>query len=278
MCARLLIMPGDRALEPQRCRVGGLNQNYVSSAGTPCHIQIEDYGPVVDRASLQEVRRVNLIVYGNYGTPAARITYGHDFDYPDVRTAEYNQTIQQQMSQLVVQAQATIEQMEQRELTLLRTSLANRRSLSEAELRDEFEDCAQLYPTLFERALNEWRTKRAREEPPAAPVVPDEMPASPGLSPTETVYPEEQGPLRRVIEIESLIAKLGQDFMRLKAQGRADDLLLQRCRKLVDQARASISRGQTGDVHERLLEMTLDNLAKTWRHVRAQLDAAERGQ
>ena len=48
----------------------------------------------------------------------------------------------------------------------------------------------------------------------------------------EVVYPLDDETRRRVIEIEGLIVKLGQDFLRLKAYGLADDILLQRCRKL----------------------------------------------
>ena len=58
------------------CQVVGLNQNYTSSAGTPYHIQIEDRGPLVDRVTETPVRRVNVIVYANYGEPNARIVHG----------------------------------------------------------------------------------------------------------------------------------------------------------------------------------------------------------
>src|SRR5215510_5423860 len=67
-------------LDRTRCQVMGLNQNYVSASGTLYHVQIEDLGPVVDRVSEAEVRRVNVIVYANYGEPNARIIHGHDHD------------------------------------------------------------------------------------------------------------------------------------------------------------------------------------------------------
>jgi hypothetical protein len=285
-----------RTLDPQRCRVGGLNKNYVSSAGTACHVQVEDYGPIVDRATEEYVRRVNLIVYANYGSPEARIVFGRDSDYPDVRTLEYNAVIQEQMNQLLVQAQATVEEMEQRELVLIRTSLGNRRQASDDELRAEFKECATLYPALFKRALTELRAYQARqgtlpaatapapapqaaapeaEAPPAPEPVPEPV-ASPGVPASETVYPLDPETRRRVIEIEGLIVKLGQDFMRLKAYGLADDILLQRCKKLVDQARDEISRRRGGEMQSRLLDMTLDNLAKMWRQVRSQLHNYDR--
>jgi hypothetical protein len=270
-------MSGTPSIDRQLCRVGGLNQNYVSSSGTPCHIQIEDYGPMVDRGSDEAVRRLNVIVYANYGTPGARIIFGKDFDYPDVRTSEYNQVIKDQMNQLVSQAQAVVEQMEQRELALIRTSLANRGHLPSDDLRKEFKECAELYPALFRRALGELKAQAA-SAPPVPEVVPPAPPADQGPRADDIVYPLEPELRRRVIEIEGLIVKLGQDFMRLKAYGLADDILLQRCRKLVDQARGSISRSgghNTGDLQARMLDMTIDNLAKTWRQIRSQLKGHE---
>ena len=77
-------------LEKRLCQVVGLNQNYSSAAGTLYHIQVEDRGPVLDRVSEKEVRRVNVIVYANYGEPNARIIYGRDHDFEDVRTHEQN--------------------------------------------------------------------------------------------------------------------------------------------------------------------------------------------
>ena len=81
--------PGTNGLARHLCQVTGLNQNYTSHAGTLYHVQIEDRGPVVDRVSEQEVRRVNMIVYANYGEANARIVYGHDYDFPDVRSQEH---------------------------------------------------------------------------------------------------------------------------------------------------------------------------------------------
>ena len=56
-------------LDRKLCQVVGVNQNYTSSSGTLYHIQIEDRGPVLDRVSEREVRRVNVIAYANYGEP-----------------------------------------------------------------------------------------------------------------------------------------------------------------------------------------------------------------
>jgi hypothetical protein len=173
----------DGTLDPSLCHIGGLNQNFATSCGTPCHVQVEDYGPVVDRSSEQEVRRVNVIVYAMYGTPSARIVFGRDFDYPDVRTHDYNRTIKEQMHELVAQAQAETEQMEQRELTCMRAWLAGRNGEDDATLREEFREFAELYPIVFKRVLAERHKAQAAHaaqsaSPAAAP------PATPALAPT----------------------------------------------------------------------------------------------
>src|SRR5688572_6971440 len=140
---------------------------------------------------------------------------------------------------------------------------------------EEFRECASLYPALFKRAMAELRGDAGRAPAVPAPAPPAPPPPAPAAE-TETAYPMDVETRRRVIEIEGLIVKLGQDFLRLKAYGLADDILLRRCRKLVDQARDSISRRRAGDVQVRLLDITLDNLAKTWRQVRSQLQASNK--
>ena len=58
---------GSPSIDRRLCQVVGVNQNYRSASGTPYHIQIEDRGPVIDRVREVVVRRVNVIVYANYG-------------------------------------------------------------------------------------------------------------------------------------------------------------------------------------------------------------------
>jgi hypothetical protein len=256
----------DRAL----CRAGGLNHNFKSGSGTPCHVQIEDYGPVVDRTSEQEVRRLNVIVYAGYGTPKARIVFGRNFDYPDVRTREYNETIKDTMGELVVQAQAELEQMEQRELACLRVWFTGRGASSDDELREEFQEFHELYPTLWKRALGELRSGAIPIAPPVRVAAKVEPP--PPAAPADIAYPMDAERRRRVIEIEGVIATLGQDLGRLKAEGGAYDLLLQRADRLVSKARETLgARHSSGDVDLRLLDITLDNLGKLSRQVRSLL-------
>jgi len=97
-------------LDRKLCQVVGLNQNYVSASGTLYHVQIEDLGPVVDRVSEAEVRRVNVIVYSNYGEPNARIVHGHDHDFEDIRTHEHNLAIKRVIQDLAVDARRIVEE------------------------------------------------------------------------------------------------------------------------------------------------------------------------
>src|SRR5438552_2615433 len=78
---------GDHAIDRRFCQVVGRNRNHQSANGTQYHIQIEDLGPMVDHATRLQVRRVNLVVYANYGESNARIVYSRNYDLPDIRTA-----------------------------------------------------------------------------------------------------------------------------------------------------------------------------------------------
>jgi len=105
--------------------VGGLNQNYTSRSGTQYHIQIEDRGPVVDSVLETEVRRVNVIVYANYGEANARIVHGRDHDFPDVRSQEQNRLIEQRIGALTAEARASIEEAEDRQVCRIKALIAD---------------------------------------------------------------------------------------------------------------------------------------------------------
>jgi hypothetical protein len=78
----------------------------------------------------------------------------------------------------------------------------------------------------------------------------------------------------RVLEIERVIGALGRDLEVLKAQGDADDILLQTCRKLVTRAQGSLTgRGEASDFTSRRLEMMRNSLMTTWRQVQSRLKA-----
>jgi hypothetical protein len=252
-------------LRPDLCRIGGVNQNHVSGTGTPYHIQIEDLGPVKDRVSGTEVRRLNMILYANYGTPRARIVYGRDHDLTDVRTVEYNLVVKMRMQELLSAARYTIESHEERQLLLIRTVIRERTSMGNDAARQAFEEYRALYPFLAARALSEAREEE-RSGIQAASAAPEPSAVlDPKPGPLQTVvYPLDDEMRRLVFDIENVIVRLGHDFLYLKASGKADDVLFQACKRLVTRARRAISGREASDFNVRRLEMTLDGLVKVW--------------
>lgn len=125
-----------------------MNLNYSSVAGTPYHIQIEDRGPIVDRVSDREVRRVNLIIYSNYGEPNARIIHGWDFDFPDMRSQEHNRLIEQKIQEIATEARQIIEEKEQRQVFRIKCLIRDYYRTRDEATKREFEDANLLYPFL----------------------------------------------------------------------------------------------------------------------------------
>jgi len=238
----------------------GLNRNFTSSSGTPYHIQVEDRGPVVDRVSEQQVRRVNVIVYANYGEPNARILYGHDHDFPDVRTQEQNRLIAQKIQEIAGEAQSIIADREQREVLRIKGLIGDYYRTRDEATKREFVEANAVFPFLFSRA---WRELKAQKSVPSASL-------KPALDP-EVFYPLDPELREPVIEIERIIIELGQDLQRLKAQGDADDILMQTCRKLVLRAKESLSGREASEFNAKRLGMTRDSLLTTWRQVRSRL-------
>jgi hypothetical protein len=250
--------------------VGGLNQNYTSSAGTLYHIQIEDRGPVFDRVLEKEVRRVNVIVYSNYGEPNARIVHGRDHDYDDVRTQEHNRFISLKIQELAEAARLVAEEKEQRLVMRIKAAIREYYLTKDEHAKREFEDANALYPFLFSRAWKELRLERERSAALAAAQQPAEEPRL-EPAPVEVVYPLDAELRERVLEIERIIADLDRDVEELKARGSADDILLQTCRKLVARAREGLSERAANDFSARRLDMMRNSLATTWRQVRSRL-------
>jgi hypothetical protein len=277
-------------LERKRCQVGGRNQNYVSTAGTSYHIQIEDLGPTVDRALEEEVRRLNMIVYANYGEPNARIVHALDYDFPDVRTAEYNRVIEDRINELVAEAKAMIEQREWREVNRIKTLLREYYLTKDESAKREFEAANAQFPFLFSRAWRELKSERGQAATAAVAAPPEIVPATETLgaaSPRdvereideafsvlsdEVLYPLDVDMRQKVLEIERLIISLGKDLRELKQQGKADDILLQTCRKLVTRAKETIG-GRDSEFTVRRLETTANGLMTTWRQIRSRLKA-----
>ena len=271
----------------------GLNVNYLSSSGTAYHIQVEDRGPVLDRLTEKEVRRVNVIVYANYGEANARIVYGHDHDYADVRTHEHNQFVQQRIQEIAHEARAIIEDREQRQVFRIKCLIRDYYRTKDESTKREFEDANGLFPFLFSRAWRELKSQRAVSAdaptplpdlavrtlpagtaPPPELHVPAAEPA--GLDdveqpPAEVHYRLDPELRDRVIEIERLIIEVGKDLLRLRMQGGADDILLQTCRKLVTRAKESLSGRDSSEFTARRLDMTRNSLQQTWRQIRSRL-------
>jgi hypothetical protein len=250
------------------CQVTGLNQNYTSRVGTPYHIQIEDRGPVLDAASEVWVRRVNVIVYANYGEPNARIIYGRDHDFPDVRSQEHNRVMEQQIQELAVGARDVVEEREERQVRRVKILLREYHQTKSEDAKREFEEINTFYPFVFSRAFSDLRQEKGRtpvERVPEAAAEPE-----PAVAEVETVYPLDAALRERVLEIERVAFELSQDVDQLKAKGRADDILLQTCAKLLGRARDNL-RSESPDFAARRLEMTRNSLVTAWRQVRALL-------
>ena len=163
--------PDDSGLLPRHlCRVMGLNQNHSSRSGTSYHVQIEDRGPVFDDAAEAWVRRVNVIAYANYGEPTARIVYGKDHDFPDIRTHEHNRAVALRIQELAGEARQLLEEKETRRVGRIKDLLERYYRTRDDKVKREIEDANALYPFVFARAFQELKADRpAAPEAPAAP-------------------------------------------------------------------------------------------------------------
>jgi hypothetical protein len=265
--------PSGGLLAKHLCQVGGLNQNYLSETGTLYHIQIEDRGPVMDPVSEEMVRRVNLIVYANYGEPNARIILGRDHDFADLRTQEQNRHVEQQIQGLALEARRVVEQKERVRIVRIKSLIREYHQTKSEEVKREFEEANAVYPFLFSRAWLELRQEKPRPAEAPVPEAPSSPPAPAEAADEEIVYPLDPEMRERVIEIERLLGELHRDVEQLRAKGRADDILLQTCRKLVARARESICGREPSEFNSRRLEVTRNSLTTTWKQVQSRLKA-----
>jgi len=260
--------PGTTPIARHLCRVGGLNQNYTSRTGTQYHIQVEDRGPVVDSVLETEVRRVNVIVYANYGESNARIIHGRDHDFPDLRTQEQNRQIEQRIQALALEARTVIEESEDRQVRRIKTLIADYHRTKSEKAKKGFEEANATYPFLFSRAWSELKQEKPRPvvaEQPAPVAAVEEPPAE------DVVYPLDTGLRELVLEIERMIEELNRDLESLRAHGKADDILVQTCRKLAARAEESLRHQDGSDFNARRLDMTRTSLLTTWKQVRSRL-------
>lgn len=247
------------------CRGPGLNQNYKSRSGTLYHIQVEDRGPVTDRLTRHQVRRLNVVVYANYGDPGARIIHGCDHDYPDIRTAGHNAFIAREVQEQAAAARSLIEERERRKIDRIKRLIRQYYVTRSEAIKREFEETNALHPFLFSRAWRELKEERARPSGAAA--------AGETESPLVDVrYPMEAELRDKVLEIERIIINIGQDMARLRADRGADDVLSQTCGKAVSQARAVLSSRDPSEFNPRRLALIRNSLLTTWRRVHTQLE------
>ena len=268
--------PDESGLLPRHlCRVMGLNQNHSSRSGTSYHVQIEDRGPIFDDAAEAWVRRVNLIAYANYGEPTARIVYGKDHDFPDIRTHEHNRTIAQRIQGLAAEARQVLEEKETRRVGRIKDLLERYYRSRDEKVKREIEDANALYPFVFARAFQELKTERpTAPHPPASPVPEAAAPPAPPLE--ETEYPLDTAQRELVLEIERVAGEMQRDVGELKARGAADDILQATCAKLLARAKDSLARRDSStDFATRHLEMTRNSLVTAYRQVRARLSRLE---
>jgi hypothetical protein len=257
------------SLDKKLCQVGGVNQNYTSAAGTLYHIQIEDLGPVVDRASESGVRRVNVIVYANYGEPNAQIVHGHDHDYPDIRTHAHNTFIKSRIADLAAEARRVIEEAEQKQVMRIKCLIREYYITKSEAVKKEFEEANTIFPFLFSRAFLELRNERATAPPLAGP--------APAVLPRDLAPPVEEARsaadiLRELAgDIERMVTEIEDGITRLKAAGKADDILVQTCRKMAGRARETLAERDDSGFTARRLEMTRNSLTTTWRQVQSRL-------
>jgi hypothetical protein len=249
-------------LDRRLCQVVGLNQNYASPSGALYHVQIEDRGPVLDPLTEREVRRVNVIVYANYGETNARIIHGRDHDLEDVRTAEYNKIVEQRIKELAAASRTLVAEWEERQVERIKRLLRQYYVTKDETAKKDFEAANALYPFLFSRAWRELKSERSRAE-----ATPQPRPAPPA----DLMYPLDPEQLGVVLEIERLIGEIAHDLGVLRERGIADDILVQTCRKMVGRARDSLSEGGHSEFGLKRLEMTRGSLVTTWRQVKSRL-------
>jgi hypothetical protein len=253
----------------------GLNQNHSSRSGTSYHVQIEDRGPVFDDATEEWVRRVNVIAYANYGEPSARIVYGKDHDFPDVRTHEHNRSVAQQIQDLAAEVRQVLEERETRQVGRFKQLLEGYYRSREERLKREIEEANALYPFVFARAFQELKAERpAPSEPRAAAGPPAEAPPPE----PETVYPLDATQREIVLDIERVAEELRRDLATLKARGAADDILQATCAKLLARAKDGLTRKDaSSEFATRYLDMTRNSLVTACRQVRARVIRLAKG-
>ena len=227
--------PGD--LDRQRCQVGGLNQNYTSSAGTLYHIQIEDLGPVVDRVTEP---RSGGSTSSSTPTTASPTPGSSTAATTTSRTSAPTSTTRPSRGgsrSWRRRAREVIEEKERKQVARIKGLIREYYLTKTDKAKRAFEEANGLFPFLFSRAWSELkREKAAADRGPRRPPRPRRS-----RCPEDVLYPLDAALRERVIDIERLIHAIGEDLGRLKAAGKADDILIQTCRKLTRRAQEALA-------------------------------------
>jgi hypothetical protein len=261
------------SLDRKLCQVGGVKQNYTSAAGTLYHIQIEDRGPVMDRASARELRRVNVIVYANYGEQNAQIVHGRDHDYPDIRSHAHNTFIKSRIADLAAEARRVIEEAEQKQVMRIKCLIREYYLTKSEAVKKEFEEANTIFPFLFSRAFLELRMERATAPHLAAAGASPAPALDLGPSPVEEARSAADIVKELAGQIEQIMGDIDDGLLRLKAAGKSDDILVQTCRKLIARAQETLADPEASGFTVRRLEMTRNSLSTTLRQVASRLKA-----
>jgi hypothetical protein len=225
----------------------------------------------VDRSSEAGVRRVNVIVYANYGEPNAQIVYGRDHDYPDIRTHAHNTFVKSRIADLAAEARRVIEEAEQKQVMRIKCLVREYYITKSESVKKEFEEVNAVFPFLFSRAFLELRTERAAA--PATPAAPLGVPSPEVVAPFEEARSSADILDELAGEIARMVAEIEDGIMRLKAAGKADDILVQTCRKMAARARETLAERDGSGFTARRLEMTRNSVTTTWRQVQSRLKA-----
>jgi len=256
-------------LDRKLCQVGGVNQNYTSAAGTLYHIQIEDRGPVLDRASARELRRVNVIVYANYGEQNAQIVHGRDHDYPDIRSHAHNTFIKSRIADLAAEARRVIEEAEQKQVMRIKCLIREYYITKSEAVKKEFEEANTVFPFLFSRAFLELKMERATA--PSSSAAGASMLPELDAPPVEEVRSAAAIVKELAAQIEQIMGDIEDGLQRLKAAGKSDDILVQTCRKLIARAQQTVNDPEASGFTVKRLEMTRNSLSTTLRQVASRL-------
>ena len=214
-----------------------------------------------------EVRRVNVIVYANYGEGNARIVHGRDYDFPDLRTHKQNETVQGRIPEIVATAREVIEEKEKKQIARIKALIREYHETKAVGAKQGLAEANALFPFLFSRAWSELKREKAAAAP-AAPIATPAVEVEIGV-PEEVVYPLDAELRERVLDIERLIDRIGRDLQRLMVTGDADDILIQTCRKLILRAREALAGPQASAFTARRLDMIRMSLTTTWRQIQS---------